>query len=377
MRFGRKKKSDPVLVQTAPSGIAGSFGLLSSSGQLSSCEKELYRSLRNSVPVIDAAIGKILRLSGGFQVRCQDADAQKKMDHFLYEVRVNGLSKGIESFITVYLDQLLTYGTAVGEIVLDEAGHIAALYNSSLDDVTLCCGDGPLDVRICRAGLAGQKNEVRYPGLIMCSALMPEPGRLYGTSLLRGLPFVGDILLKIFSALGNNWDRIGNVRFSVSYKPTESDRSFAKDRAMQIASEWSKAMKSREPRDFISVGDVTIKAIGADQQIPDSQIPVRLILEQIVSKLGIPPFLLGLTWATTEKMSSQQADILTSELEYYRRLLASPLRKICSSFMKLEGCRGDFEIVWDSINLQDEVELSKARLNNARAEEIEIRNGRS
>ena len=45
--------------------------------------------------------------------------------------------------------------------------------------------------------------------------------------------------------------------------------------------------------------------------------------------MGIPPFLLGLTWSSTERMSSQQADILTSELEAYRRLLNPVIEKIC------------------------------------------------
>ena len=139
---------------------------------------------------------------------------------------------------------------------------------------------------------------------------------------------------------------------------------------MMIADEWSKAMKSREPRDFITVGDVSIKAIGADNQIPDSEVPVRQIMEQIVAKLSIPPFLLGLNWSTSERMSSQQADILTSELEYYRRLLEQPVRKICDTFLSIEGISEDFTIEWDAINLQDEVELARARLYNAQADNL-------
>ena len=130
-------------------------------------------------------------------------------------------------------------------------------------------------------------------------------------------------------------------------------------------------MKSSEPRDFISVGDVNIKAIGADNQIPDSQIPARLLLEQIVAKLSVPPFLLGLSWSTTEHMSSQQADILTSELEYYRRILEVPIRKICTTYLHFEGLDDRFTIEWDNINLQDEVELARARLYNAQAENLE------
>ena len=132
-------------------------------------------------------------------------------------------------------------------------------------------------------------------------------------------------------------------------------------------------MKSREPRDFVSVGDVSIKAIGADNIIPDSQVPVRIIMEQIIAKLSLPPFMLGLTWSSTERMSSQQADMLTSELEYYRRILGGIIRKICSVYLRQRGFDDNTDIIWDNINLQDETELAKARLYNARAEEIENR----
>ena len=371
--FGKRKKEAVSAVQTAPgTGGLHPFAFIRNYRPLGAYEKELYRSLRESVPIIDAAIYKIVRLVGGFTVKCSDEAAQTAMNDFLRDVRVNGISMGIESFIAQYLEQLLTYGTAVGEMVLDEEGNIAALYNASLDNAELSCGENPLDVTIY-TGNGAASEPVKYPELILCSAIMPEAGNLYGTSVLKGLPFVCDIFLKIFSALGTNWERLGNVRFAVTYRPGENERGQSKERAMLIASEWSKAMKSIEPRDFISVGDVSIKAIGAENQIPDSEIPVRQILEQITAKLSIPPFLLGLSWSTTERMSSQQADMLTSELEYYRRVLSGCIGKICSMFMKLGGYEGDYQIVWGNINLQDETELARARLYNAQAEQIEKR----
>lgn len=371
--FGKRKKEAVSAVQTAPgTGGLHPFAFIRNYRPLGAYEKELYRSLRESVPIIDAAIYKIVRLVGGFTVKCSDKAAQTAMNDFLRDVRVNGISMGIESFIAQYLEQLLTYGTAVGEMVLDEEGNIAALYNASLDNAELSCGENPLDVTIY-TGNGAAREPVKYPELILCSAIMPEAGNLYGTSVLKGLPFVCDIFLKIFSALGTNWERLGNVRFAVTYRPGENERGQSKERAMLIASEWSKAMKSIEPRDFISVGDVSIKAIGAENQIPDSEIPVRQILEQITAKLSIPPFLLGLSWSTTERMSSQQADMLTSELEYYRRVLSGCIGKICSMFMKLGGYEGDYQIVWGNINLQDETELARARLYNAQAEQIEKR----
>ena len=124
-------------------------------------------------------------------------------------------------------------------------------------------------------------------------------------------------------------------------------------------------------RDFVAVGDVDIKVIGADNQLFDTEVPVRQILEQLIAKLSVPPFLLGLNWSTTERMSSQQADILTSELEYYRRLLTPVIRKIAVAFLRLQGSDSDVDIIWDNINLQDETALAEARLKNAQAVLIE------
>lgn len=370
--FGKKRKSD-LTVQTAVSDVynEGLFSYFGTCAPAAACERKMYKSLRENVPVIDAAIYKIVRLVGGFEVLCGNKRIQSELKDFLMTVKVNSCETGINSFVSGYLEQLLTYGTAVGEIVTDGSREISGLYIASLDDVELCAGKNPFDLKIYSIGGYGERTLVPYPELILCGTLMPEPGNVYGTSILRGLPTVSDILMKIFRAVGTNWDRVGNVRFAVSYKPGENERGFSKERAKQIAGEWSKAMKSREPKDFVTVGDVSIKVIGADNQIPDSSVSVRQLTEQIVSKLSIPPFLLGLTWSSTERMSSQQADILTSELEYYRRAVECTVKKICDVYMKLKGVREKVEIVWDNINLQDEVELARARLLNAQADKLE------
>ena len=99
--------------------------------------------------------------------------------------------------------------------------------------------------------------------------------------------------------------------------------------------------------------------------------PVRQLLEQIVSKLSIPPFLLGLNWSSTERMSTQQADILTSELEYYRRLLTPVIQQICTAFLRTIGSTAEISVEWDTINLQDETEQALARLHTAQAMQIE------
>ena len=367
--FLSRKKPDIDIQTFSADGFNSNLSFMSNS---SVCERHLYKTLKDNIPVIDAAIYKIIRLIGNFSIKTNSEMLDKEINKFLKNIRVNSCETGITSFLSCYLEQLLVYGTAVGEIILDSKHkHISALYNASLDDVQLISDGNPLDIKICTVNSDGSLSAVKYPSLVLCNSIMPEPSKIYGTSILKGLPFVGNILMKIFTAIGTNWDRVGNVRFAVSYKPNENERAFSKDRAKTIAEEWSKAMKSTSPKDFITVGDVSIKVIGAENQIPDSNIPVRQLLEQITAKLSIPPFLLGFSWSTTERMSTQQADILTSELEYYRCILNSTITKICDIYFKLNGIQTNFEIVWDNINLQDEVELARARLINAQAQKIE------
>lgn len=332
----------------------------------------LYRALREAVPVIDAAIFKLVRLTGGFEAQCADKTAQAELSEFIRSVPVGGNRTGLSEFVSTYFEQLLTCGTAVGEIVTDTEGNPRALFNAPLENIELKRHKNGFDVDIfVRDG--AKLRRVTRPDMCLLSVLNPDPGALAGNSMLKGLPFVSSVLLKIFESIGANWERVGNLRFAVTYNPKNDavDRAYAKDRAMQVAKEWSEAMQSgSEIRDFVAVGDVQIKVIGADNQILDSDIPVRQMLEQIVAKTGIPPFMLGLSWSSTERMSSQQADALTSELEAYRRILTPVIAKICNAFLHSRGYSCNAEIIWDNITLQDEVELSKAELYRAQAEKI-------
>ena len=373
MKFGRKKRSisEEVLVQTVSKEKLSDSMLFSKYEMQSKAQRELYSSLREAVPVIDAAICKIVRLIGKFNIVTEDKGCQKIADDFVKSVKTNGSSNGINNFIYSYLDSLLTYGEAVGEMIPDaNAFGIKYLYNASLDDVEIKAGKTPLDLVVCRSDMTSN-TPVEYPQLVLATLLNQKAGTVKGTSILSGLPFVSSILLRIFTSIKNNWERVGDVRFAVTYNPDSNTGTFTQESARQIADEWKKAMRSDSVCDFVAVGDVSIRVIGAENQIPDCEVPVRTIMEQILAKLGIPPFLLGFSWSSTERMSEQQADILTSELEYYRAIVEPTISKIISMHLRLSGYNSGFEIIWDDINLQDTVELSQARLNNAHAMQIE------
>ena len=367
--FKNKKSRAAPEIMLPDRQCSSAFDIPAAAGPL---EKELFDRLRYAVPVIDAAIMKIVRLTGGFRLVCSDERYQEQLDRFCETVPVGLTGRSIGCFADAFLDSMLSYGSAVGEIVIDEDEKcIAGLWNGDTSAIVINAGSSPFERNYAVRLPDGSMKNIAHPERIVYSALTG------GRSLLRGLPALSGILLRIYQCIGQNYDRAGNIRYAVTYHPDNDSAAFAKEHAQAIAETWQqgiRAAKYGEVQDFVAVGDIGIKVIGAENQLFDTNIPVRQLLEQIVAKLSIPPFLLGLQWSSTERMSAQQADILTSELEYFRRVLSPVLRKIGAAVLRGAGFSDEPEIAWDHINLQDETELADARLKNAQAEEIELRN---
>ena len=331
-----------------------------------------YRSIREAIPVVDAAIAKMVRLCGGVSVRCRDGSAQLGLEQFLRTVPTGRGQRGIQSFLDCYLDSMLTCGRAVGEIVPARSGRdVAAVLCGDVDDVCVQEGDNPLDFLLCRREADGSVRPLPRQELLLFTPFQPESGSPYGVSMLRSMPYLAGILMQIYETIGLNWERVGNVRFAVSCKGEDGS---AEERCARVAREWSQAMSAGPGavRDFVTSGDVDIKVIGADNQVLDSEVPVRQLLEQLISRTGIPPFLLGLTWSSTERMSSQQADILTSEIDAIRRSLTPVVERICSLWLRLHGHDGRADVIWDTVNLQDEETLARAELYRAQSAALNV-----
>ena len=352
------------------------FGLLGGYVPLRSGETRLYRAVREAVPVVDAAIYKLIRMTGGVTAACEDRTAERALGEFLRTVPAGRGQCGLGAFLDGYLDSLLTCGQAIGEIVPAPGNRdIAAVLWGRAEDIEIREGDNPLAFTICGPDERGRMGPLPYQDLLLFTPLNPEADSPYGVSLLRGLPFLTDILMKIYHTIGVNWERCGSLRFAVTCR--DGGNGQAAERSQLLAGEWSRAMqdtKSGSVRDFVAVGDVDIRVIGADAPILDSEVPVRQILEQVVAKTGIPPFMLGLSWSSTERMSSQQADLLTTEITAIRRTLTPVVERICRLWLRMHGYTCGFAVQWEDINLQDEVEDARAALYLEQARKLRIEN---
>ena len=369
----RKKKDTGAVAAVCQirTGNVHPFGAMKGFTPLGGSEERVYREMREAIPVLDAAVSKMVRLCGGFQVQCRNPEAQRRLESFIQAVPCGRGQVGMDSFLSGYLDSLLTYGRAIGEMVV-AGGKLRAVCWGDVTGLEIQEGENSLDTVIWGMDSKGLMRPLPYQHLLLFTTMNPEPGHPYGVSMFRGMPFLAEILMKIYNTIGTNWERAGNIRYSVICKGGEDmDPAAVQERGRAVAEEWARAMedgKNGTVRDFVAVGDVEIKVIGGEAPILDSEVPVKQILEQLVAKTGLPPFLLGLSWSTTERMSTQQADLLTSELWGLRRNVEPAMRKVCKTFLALEGLDDKFEIIWDDISLQDIHQEAQADLYRAQAE---------
>ena len=79
-----------------------------------------------------------------------------------------------------------------------------ALYNGELSALEVKRAQNDLDLEFYNGG-----KKLPRQDLIVFSALNPEPGSILGTSLLRGLPFISDVLMTVLS---HDRRKTGNTR---------------------------------------------------------------------------------------------------------------------------------------------------------------------
>ncbi len=142
----KNKKTTRAAVQTAPQPRPEHW----QPQRFLPAEAPLYRALRQSIPIIDAALQKIVRLTVDFTLTAAEPEAQPLLSRFAAEVPVGASGRGLAAFAGQYLDSLLCYGSAVGEVVLDhDREKLLGLYLPPLSHLSFLQGSSPLEAVIC------------------------------------------------------------------------------------------------------------------------------------------------------------------------------------------------------------------------------------
>jgi hypothetical protein len=348
-------------------------------------EKELalYDEMRRMFPILDAAIGKLVRLTGAVGVAAS-ADVQREVEAWLARVQVNQAQQGLQSWLETHLDQMLLYGKAVGEIIPNRRhDDIYALTNLDTKSIELRAGNTPLELRVLQRQPGPPFLVELAPGWYLYSVHNTRGDNPHGSSLLRSLPFVAEVTSVIENATAQVWERMGTPSFHVNWQPeaefSDPDGTLAAQFVDGIAGAFKQAMEARrqgEIQDFFSSGKVSVSVIGSEGQLLAIQEPFRAFAEQMVAATGLPGWMLGLHWSTTERLSTQQADMILAHVEALRRAVEPQIASLIDLRQRLTGRSGRFRLRWSPINLRDLTEHARGEAWQEQARHRRIENGR-
>lgn len=325
-----------------------------------------------AMPFVDVGLRKYVRLCGGFSVSSEDERTADEINKWLKdEVVVDWVQVGFEAWLSRHLRSMFTYGKAIGEVVLDGAGtDIFQLVNLPSRTICLKYENGML--------IFGQKDSLgriiwfEHQEFFQYNVNAPEGNDPHGVSLLRSSPWLSEILLVIENATRQLWQRLGAPPQHIDLKLPDPvpGENIAPDLAelieSQIRAAWKAALMDRFQhnglQDFTTVhhGDMEISTVGSDMTALGFQEPFRAMTEQVVAGIELPPFMLGIQWATTERLSQQQADGIISCVGAVRDEVEPDCLVICNRKRDLLGLRGELKAVWEEVSLQDRVEQAKA-----------------
>jgi len=343
---------------------------------------KLYRDMRCCFPVLDVAITKLVRLAGGIVVEADEATRQE-LEAWLRGVRVNALGRGFQSWLEVHLDQMMLYGKSAGEIVLNH-GRTEVYALTNLDATTVAfrtVPERPLELEVVQ--WQGGRPVVIPAPYALVSAHNPQGDSPHGVSLYRSLPLVAEALSVIENATVQVWQRMGAPPYHVNWKPdaqfADPDGSLTAAFMQNIQSSFQASLAARTGgavHDFFSSGDVSVDVIGSPGTMLALAEPFRAFAEQVVAATGLPSWMFGFSWSTTERLSTQQADLIVANVEAIRRSVQPVIEQLIDLRQRLRGAPAPRRLGWSPVNLRDLTEQARGEAWQEQARARRIENGR-
>lgn len=337
--------------------------------------------IRETIPMISAAILRLKELVGFPEIQAKP-EVKREIDQFLKNLPVNRMQTGAEIWAQSHLDNMFTYGRAHAEAVLTNARNdVFGLVEVHPTTVGLRPTFGGYAVHVVQYQYGGGVPVTLIPELLLSSVNDIRGDDPNGTSLIAELPFVSQILNSMLRSVGNTWDRFGSPTYWINWEPPEhwEDPTGKQSTAILSGMQGNLMNSLRERKeglanDFFTTGKVTVQILGAQGDTLEFAQSGRAIMEQIAARFGLPPFMYGFSWASTERMSTAQAKMVTEIIESLRTVISPAIEKLINLHMLLSGKRADFSLDWPKVSLQDLIDVARADLMDAQAEQTALAN---
>jgi hypothetical protein len=336
---------------------------------------KLLAQFYDSIPALSTSVGILAGMVGTPKLAGATDAETKELEEWAAALPVGHIAQGLQAWLVDHVAQALVYGYAVGEAEINPArDEVSRLWSYvSPQFVFEAEPDGSLIVK----QLGQSEQQGLNPITVLTTTYNPVGCDPRGRSLFQAIPTVSQIWMDMLHALRQTCRRIGIETFHVNWDVAIDELDDVQGEVAEAVREemqesWNAAMKSQAidglAKDFFSTGKIKVEPIGGLSEIPSIQDNKRAIVEEVVVATNIPPWMLGYSWSTTERLSQQQADMLIAKVEGIRRCATSSLQKLAALRQQIRGKRGPVSIEWEVVNLQDAVEQAKARLLEAQAD---------
>jgi len=347
-------------------------------------EAEFYELLREAIPVVDAAIRRLVSLDGLVVVKGDNDRLVDEIKDWIYNVPVNDVQTGLQAFHQSLTNEAFEQGFGMGEFVTDKKRRdIVGLRVADSKYIKFKRTESGLDI-FQKADDDLDWRLLDPPDNLIYFSIDNENQNPYGTPLLRSCEFVSKVLVTMHNSLLNVWERFGDPSFEIIYKTSKRDGVDLVARRQLIETEFNTAIRDKrqgKSADFIRAidtnSDISIKVIGADNQVLELEVPARHVLEQIVAKTGLPAWMLGMHWSTTERLANFEAEMVLADSATRQSAKMPNFYNLVRTLLLLRGRKwkpGDWRLAWKQVNLHDVVSQAQARFLNAQADMYYLQN---
>ncbi|MGB5137923.1 MAG: hypothetical protein WBP29_05275 [Candidatus Zixiibacteriota bacterium] len=343
---------------------------------------ELYRYLRDSIPVLNAVIWTWVRLCSAkfdFQITGAESTAEEKsireillrLDQRIYR---NGLLKrgGFRELLLQFFESLFTDGAVCGELQLSASGRSVDRFLLA-DMRSIVIEPQGDDYRLLQE--IEDHRTLLNPEATFYYGLGAQPGSVTGRSLLAAIPFVSRVEQTLVSDMYRSMRSAGYHRIHVKITPPEK-RSDETDsdyftRANNYFDDTVGMMRDFGPdKNPVTWDDVAIEYIGPSNRSSSATawyMNHKSMIEDICAGTHLAPFMLGYAYGTTHNWAEFKYELVQRQVATVQNAAISLLNWVANVELALNGVTAEVQFRFENrahIGLTERAQAEKIQLDN-------------
>ncbi len=342
---------------------------------------DLYRFLRDNIPLLSACIWTWSRLAsapGRFEIIGASDPLRVKAENYLEKLALRlypfSFHKmgGLESFLPLLFSSLFTDGAFAGFVIVDTGANgiekfqpidpafIALDENLSSGGIVLQTDKGDLRINDDDFYYLGLNTDIRH-GL--------------GKSILDSIPFVSYIEQQLIDDMRRTTHNAGYHRLHVKIIPPEKQSGESDDAYVGRINEYFDSTVSmiREcdlEDNPVTWDNVKIEYIGPDNARGGGNtwfFNHRAMVEEICSGANLAPFMLGYSYGTTHNWAQFKYDLVMRQVLSIQRQTARFLEWLGNIELALKGLDCQCRFIFDNALTylaSERAEIEKSKVEN-------------